>query len=240
MPQPPREPRVLGQCALESPPRPARHGKIDVVADREPRDALVKQRQRKPRLEFHDHRRPAIAKRHDVGGPHLGLHLVALRLEERLDRRIELGFADLTAHRPVPGFGQCAVIGAPAQIPKTPIPALTPPGAARIPAKISGRGAFLRALLVSGEPRPGAADRPIDEDKHMSRVCELTGKGPMVGNNVSHANNKTKRRFLPNLTEVTLGSDTSGSSLQAAHLQRRAAVGGPSWRARRLPRQGEG
>jgi large subunit ribosomal protein L28 len=50
--------------------------------------------------------------------------------------------------------------------------------------------------------------RPIDEDKHMSRVCELTGKGPMVGNNVSHANNKTKRRFLPNLTEVTLGSDT--------------------------------
>ena len=41
----------------------------------------------------------------------------------------------------------------------------------------------------------------------MSRVCELTGKGPMVGNNVSHANNKTKRRFLPNLQDVTLGSD---------------------------------
>lgn len=33
----------------------------------------------------------------------------------------------------------------------------------------------------------------------MSRVCQITGKGPMVGNNVSHANNKTKRRFLPNL-----------------------------------------
>lgn len=33
----------------------------------------------------------------------------------------------------------------------------------------------------------------------MSRVCQLTGKRPMVGNNVSHANNKTKRRFLPNL-----------------------------------------
>ncbi|GAB5448211.1 50S ribosomal protein L28 [Gymnodinialimonas sp.] len=42
----------------------------------------------------------------------------------------------------------------------------------------------------------------------MSRVCELTGKGPMTGNNVSHANNKTKRRFLPNLSDVTLGSDT--------------------------------
>ena len=33
----------------------------------------------------------------------------------------------------------------------------------------------------------------------MSRVCQVTGKSPMVGNNVSHANNKTKRRFLPNL-----------------------------------------
>ena len=33
----------------------------------------------------------------------------------------------------------------------------------------------------------------------MARVCEVTGKGPMVGNNVSHANNKTKRRFLANL-----------------------------------------
>ena len=33
----------------------------------------------------------------------------------------------------------------------------------------------------------------------MARECEVTGKGPMVGNNVSHANNKTKRRFLPNL-----------------------------------------
>jgi len=34
---------------------------------------------------------------------------------------------------------------------------------------------------------------------NMARVCEVTGKKPMVGNNVSHANNKTKRRFLPNL-----------------------------------------
>jgi len=33
----------------------------------------------------------------------------------------------------------------------------------------------------------------------MARVCQVTGKGPMTGNNVSHANNKTKRRFLPNL-----------------------------------------
>lgn len=33
----------------------------------------------------------------------------------------------------------------------------------------------------------------------MARICELTGKGPLVGNNVSHAKNRTKRRFLPNL-----------------------------------------
>ncbi|WP_298669153.1 50S ribosomal protein L28 [uncultured Sphingomonas sp.] len=42
----------------------------------------------------------------------------------------------------------------------------------------------------------------------MSRICELTGKGRQVGNNVSHANNKTKRTFLPNLQNVTLISDT--------------------------------
>ena len=35
----------------------------------------------------------------------------------------------------------------------------------------------------------------------MARVCQVTGKGPMTGNNVSHANNKTRRRFLPNLHE---------------------------------------
>lgn len=38
----------------------------------------------------------------------------------------------------------------------------------------------------------------------MSRKCQISGKGPMVGNNVSHANNKTKRRFLPNLRTVKL------------------------------------
>ncbi|MCR9088440.1 MAG: 50S ribosomal protein L28 [Rhodobacteraceae bacterium] len=48
----------------------------------------------------------------------------------------------------------------------------------------------------------------------MSRRCELTGKGPMVGNNVSHANNKTKRRFLPNLNTVTLMSDALGRSFK--------------------------
>jgi len=49
----------------------------------------------------------------------------------------------------------------------------------------------------------------------MARRCELTGKGVLVGNNVSHANNKTKRRFLPNLVNVTLISDA---------LERRVAM----------------
>jgi large subunit ribosomal protein L28 len=48
----------------------------------------------------------------------------------------------------------------------------------------------------------------------MSRVCELTGKRPLVGNNVSHANNKTKRRFMPNLQDVTLMSDALGRSFK--------------------------
>lgn len=48
----------------------------------------------------------------------------------------------------------------------------------------------------------------------MSRVCELTGKGPMSGNKVSHANNKTRRRFLPNLNDVTLMSDALGLSFK--------------------------
>ena len=44
----------------------------------------------------------------------------------------------------------------------------------------------------------------------MARVCELSGKGPLYGNLVSHANNKTRRRFLPNLVDVTLHSEALG------------------------------
>lgn len=46
----------------------------------------------------------------------------------------------------------------------------------------------------------------------MSRVCELTGKGVQSGNNVSHAKNRTRRRFLPNLVKATLLSDTMEQS----------------------------
>ncbi len=48
----------------------------------------------------------------------------------------------------------------------------------------------------------------------MSRRCELTGKAVLTGNNVSHAKNRTRRRFLPNLNEVTLASEVLGRSFK--------------------------
>ncbi|WP_224826441.1 50S ribosomal protein L28 [Cognatishimia sp. MH4019] len=48
----------------------------------------------------------------------------------------------------------------------------------------------------------------------MSRRCELTGKGPMTGNNVSHAKNRTRRRFLPNLNDTTLQSEVLGRAFK--------------------------
>ena len=48
----------------------------------------------------------------------------------------------------------------------------------------------------------------------MARRCELTGKGVMMGNNVSHALNRTRRRFLPNLVNVTLISDALSRSVK--------------------------
>jgi large subunit ribosomal protein L28 len=57
----------------------------------------------------------------------------------------------------------------------------------------------------------------------MARRCELTGKGVMTGNNVSHALNRTRRRFLPNLVNVSLISDVLGRSVKlriSAHALR--------------------
>jgi large subunit ribosomal protein L28 len=53
-----------------------------------------------------------------------------------------------------------------------------------------------------------------EEDSAMSRRCELTGKTAQVGHKVSHSNRKTKRRFLPNLLNVTVMSDTLGRSVK--------------------------
>ena len=87
----------------------------------------------------------------------------------------------------------------------------------------------------------------------MSRACELTGKAVMTGNNVSHANNKSRRRFLPNLCEVTLQSEALGQNVRlriSAHALRtvehrggldaflvKASVSELSQRARLLKKQ---
>jgi large subunit ribosomal protein L28 len=54
---------------------------------------------------------------------------------------------------------------------------------------------------------PGTAETILAKRFVMSRICELTGKGRQIGHNVSHANNKTKKTFLPNLQNVTLMSE---------------------------------
>ena len=65
----------------------------------------------------------------------------------------------------------------------------------------------------------------------MSRRCDITGKGVMTGNNVSHANNRTRRRFLPNLRAHRLYSETLGESIRlkiSAHALRTVEQrGGP-------------
>jgi large subunit ribosomal protein L28 len=100
---------------------------------------------------------------------------------------------------------------------------------------------------------PGTSGAPFQEETEMSRICELTGKGRQVGHNVSHANNKTKRTFLPNLQNVTLISDSLGRQVRlrvsTAGLRSVEHVGGlDNWlaktsddrlslRARRLKRE---
>jgi large subunit ribosomal protein L28 len=86
----------------------------------------------------------------------------------------------------------------------------------------------------------------------MARRCELTGKGVLTGNNVSHANNKSRRRFLPNLVDVSFLSDSLGHTVRfrvSAHALRsveklggidaylrKASDEGLSLKARRLKR----
>ena len=89
-----------------------------------------------------------------------------------------------------------------------------------IPAKRS-----IRPLPVFGREAGAARPYPyIRRTTRMSRRCELTGKGPMVGNNVSHANNKSKRRFLPNLNDVTLTSETLSQSVSLESRPRRCGA----------------
>jgi large subunit ribosomal protein L28 len=60
---------------------------------------------------------------------------------------------------------------------------------------------FRPAATPPSRRRTGRQNRIQVEEIAMARVCQVTGKKPMVGNNVSHANNRTKRRFLPNLQD---------------------------------------
>ncbi len=69
----------------------------------------------------------------------------------------------------------------------------------------------------------------------MSRVCQVTGKRPMTGNNVSHANNKTKRRFLPNLHEHRFWVESENRGFGCASPPRACAsstrrASTPCWR----------
>jgi large subunit ribosomal protein L28 len=72
-----------------------------------------------------------------------------------------------------------------------------------------------RQPAATARQHPGAPLRPFKiEGNNMSRMCELSGKAVMTGNNVSHANNKTKRRFLPNLVNVTLISEALNQNVR--------------------------
>src|SRR6266851_7560811 len=81
---------------------------------------------------------------------------------------------------------------------------------------------WLSARLQVGSPtrvqgtNGGARIRSSAETEFhsMSRRCDLTGKGPQTGHKVSHSNRKTKRRFLPNLCNVTMMSDALGRSVR--------------------------
>src|SRR3546814_17475179 len=83
---------------------------------------------------------------------------------------------------------------------------------------------------------------PLETDNSripMARRCQITGKGALVGNNVSHANNKTKRRFLPNLQETSLMSDVLGTAVRLRltvnglrTIEKNGEIGRTSWRER--------
>ncbi len=49
-----------------------------------------------------------------------------------------------------------------------------------------------------------------NQENKMAKVCQICGKGPVTGNNVSHAHNKTRRRWLPNLKRVRMVTDSGG------------------------------
>jgi len=65
--------------------------------------------------------------------------------------------------------------------------------------------------VINFESNINSCIKDLGKQNFMSRKCELTGKTVLTGNNVSHSNRKTRRRYLPNLHKVTLMSDVLGS-----------------------------
>lgn len=64
---------------------------------------------------------------------------------------------------------------------------------------------MLAIQVFSRNTKGNEAGQTINsKEANMSRTCDICGKGPMVGHNVSHAHNKTKRRYLPNLQNVKI------------------------------------
>jgi large subunit ribosomal protein L28 len=77
---------------------------------------------------------------------------------------------------------------------------------------LDAAGAFLYIARSSRGPLGPSLPVSCEGYLAMSRRCELTGVGPMVGHNVSHSNIKTKRRFMPNLVATTVQSESLGQS----------------------------
>ena len=73
---------------------------------------------------------------------------------------------------------------------------------------------WMDVFLTLGLPHDAVGSRDGRGFLTMSRRCELTAKGPQVGHKVSHSNIKTKRRFLPNLCNVTFISDVLGRNVR--------------------------
>jgi large subunit ribosomal protein L28 len=69
-------------------------------------------------------------------------------------------------------------------------------------------------IIAPSGSHPGVLDSIDFRSSFMARRCELTGKQVLAGNNVSHAHNKTRRRFLPNLCNVSLLSEALGRSVR--------------------------
>lgn len=99
------------------------------------------------------------------------------------------------------------------------MPSVRGVGKAKPVHKLDGKGVFLYGKPRNQEQttaRCVGSSRAKGhlQDLNMARRCELTGKGVMVGNKVSHALNRTRRRFLPNLLNVSLLSDVLGRTVK--------------------------